>query len=161
MDNYHNHNCGYQYLTNGKPLWTSHMADYDESLYYKGGGNFISLPFFDQVQRNLPPVGGAKGQALADGDSESRPVGQAAGRSEGELQLCRSQLRGHEPRRGPPIAHLIQTKVNFEFGSATPTLKSIFFNSWEFTRAHLNRDQIETNLCVPGIQGCHKNALYK
>ena len=26
---------------------------------------------------------------------------------------------------------------------------------------HLNRDQIESNLNVPGIQGCHENALYK
>ena len=29
------------------------------------------------------------------------------------------------------------------------------------TRAHLNRDKIEWNLSVPGIQGRHKNALYK
>ena len=27
--------------------------------------------------------------------------------------------------------------------------------------AHLNRNQIESNLSVPGIQGCHENALYK
>ena len=28
-------------------------------------------------------------------------------------------------------------------------------------RAHLNRDKIESNLSVPGIQGCHENALFK
>ena len=27
--------------------------------------------------------------------------------------------------------------------------------------SHLNRNQIESNLSVPGIQGCHENALYK
>ena len=27
--------------------------------------------------------------------------------------------------------------------------------------AHLNRDKIESNLSVPGFQGCHENALYK
>ena len=27
--------------------------------------------------------------------------------------------------------------------------------------AHLNRDKIESNLSVPGIQGCHENALCK
>ena len=26
---------------------------------------------------------------------------------------------------------------------------------------HLNRDEIESNLSVPGIRGCHENALYK
>ena len=27
-----------------------------------------------------------------------------------------------------------------------------------FSPTHLNRDQIESNLSVPGIQGCHENA---
>ena len=27
--------------------------------------------------------------------------------------------------------------------------------------SHLNRDKIESNLSVPGIQRCHENALYK
>ena len=35
------------------------------------------------------------------------------------------------------------------------TCWSAFFNS------HLNRDKIESNLSVPGIQGCHENALIK
>ena len=26
---------------------------------------------------------------------------------------------------------------------------------------HLNIDEIESNLSVPGIQGCHENVLYK
>ena len=26
-------------------------------------------------------------------------------------------------------------------------------------KAHLNRDQVESNLSVPGIKGCHENAL--
>ena len=29
------------------------------------------------------------------------------------------------------------------------------------SRTHLNRDHIESNLSVPGIQKCHENALYK
>ena len=28
------------------------------------------------------------------------------------------------------------------------------------TLAHLNRDQIESTMSVPGIKGCHENALY-
>ena len=36
------------------------------------------------------------------------------------------------------------------------TKLSVIVNS-----AHLNRGQIESNFSVPGIRGCHKNALYK
>ena len=30
-----------------------------------------------------------------------------------------------------------------------------------YRQAHLNRDKIESNLSVPGIQGCHENNFYK
>ena len=35
------------------------------------------------------------------------------------------------------------------------------FRAGKFCNSHLNRDQIESNLSVPAIQGCHENALYK
>ena len=37
------------------------------------------------------------------------------------------------------------------------------FKHWYMQQcvAHLNRDQIESNLSVPGIQGCHVNTRYK
>ena len=31
----------------------------------------------------------------------------------------------------------------------------------DLVRAYINRDKIESNLSVPGIQGCQDNALYK
>ena len=31
----------------------------------------------------------------------------------------------------------------------------------DFQDSHLNRDKIASNLSVPGIQGCHENALFK
>ena len=35
------------------------------------------------------------------------------------------------------------------------------FSSIRLFDTHLNRDKIEANMSVPGVQGCHENAIYK
>ena len=44
---------------------------------------------------------------------------------------------------------------NYTYGVKTFDLKS------RKAYTHLNRDNIKSNLSVPGIQGCHENALCK
>ena len=41
--------------------------------------------------------------------------------------------------------------------SFTKAVSTVF----KFNGTHLKRENIKSNLSVPGIQGCHENALYK
>ena len=62
------------------------------------------------------------------------------------------------------ILFLRQLEIGVDFIRLSPrswvtAVKGIRVDAIPF--AHLNREKIESNLSVPGIQGCHENAIYK
>ena len=64
----------------------------------------------------------------------------------------------------PPVAMFRKMKGLPEFPpdqSGAGDVLSHLSKSNCFHNPHLNRDKIESNLSVPGIQGCHENALIK